>query len=101
MNYNKILEDLDLQLNVIEYDIDNMCDASNFPLTKEKRKKLSDAYDRREKLGNLYNKILEQEDKKSIAYYEDVASHGIQEDEDDYVESEDPYIPNIHEDQWS
>ncbi len=77
MNYNRILEDLDLQLNVIEYDIDNMSDASNFPLTKEKRKKLSDAYDRREKLGNLYNKILEREDKKSIAYYEDVASHGI------------------------
>ena len=101
MNYHKILEDLDLQLNVIEYDIDNMSDASNFPLTKEKRKKLSDAYDRREKLGNLYNKILEQEDKKSIAYYEDVASHGMQEDEDDYVESEDPHIPSIHEDQWN
>ena len=78
MNYNRILEDLDLQLNVIEYDIDNMSDASNFPLTKEKRKKLSDAYDRREKLGNLYNKILEQENEKSIAYYEDVASHGMQ-----------------------
>ena len=71
------------------------------PLTKEKRKILSDAYDRREKLGNLYNKILEREDKKSIAYYEDVASHGMQEDEDDYVESEDPHIPSIHEDQWS
>ena len=83
MNYNKILEDLDLQLNVIEYDIDNMSDASNFPLTKEKRKKLSDAYDRREKLGNLYNKILEREN------------------EDDYVESEDPHIPSIHEDRWN
>ena len=101
MNYNKILEDLDLKLNIAQYEIDNMCDVSNFPLTKEKRKILSDAYDRREKLGNLYNKILEREDKKSIAYYEDVASHGIQEDEDDYVESEDPYIPSIHEDQWS
>ena len=40
MNYHKILEDLDLQLNVIEYDIDNMCDASNFPLTPEKKKKV-------------------------------------------------------------
>lgn len=77
MNYNKILEDLDLKLNIAEYEIDNMCDVSNFPLTKEKRKILSDAYDRREKLGNLYNKILEREDKKRIAYYEDVASHGI------------------------
>ena len=78
MNYNKILEDLDLKLNIAEYEIDNMCDVSNFPLTKEKRKILSDAYDRREKLGNLYNKILEQENEKSIAYYEDVASHGMQ-----------------------
>ena len=65
MNYNKILEDLDLKLNIAEYEIDNMCDVSNFPLTKEKRKILSDAHDRREKLGNLYNKILERKDKWS------------------------------------
>ena len=45
MNYYNIIEKLDLKLNVIQYDIDNMCDASNFPLTKEKRKKLSDLYD--------------------------------------------------------
>ena len=56
---------------------------------------------REERINNLINKIIEREDKKSIAYYEDVASHGMQEDEDDYVESEDPHIPNIHEDQWS
>ena len=37
MNYNKILEDLDLKLNIAEYEIDNMCDVSNFPLTKEKK----------------------------------------------------------------
>ena len=65
MNYHKILEDLDRKLDVVQYEIDNMCDVSNFPLTKEKRKILSDAYDRREKLGNLYNKILERKDKWS------------------------------------
>ena len=86
MNYHKILEDLDLQLNVIEYDIDNMCDASNFPLTPEKRKKLSDLYNRRDKLDNLHDLI-----------YDKIGGGSGY----DYHECEDPHIPSIHEDQWS
>ena len=86
MNYHKILEDLDLQLNVIEYDIDNMCDASNFPLTKEKRKKLSGLYNRKDKLENLHD----------LDYDKIGGGSGY-----DYHECEDPHIPNIHEDQWS
>ena len=86
MNYHKIIEDLDLKLNVIQYDIDNICDPSNFPLTKEKRKKLSDLYDIQVKTENLF----------SLVY--DKINGGS---DYDYNECEDPHIPSIHEDQWS
>ena len=59
MNYHKIIEDLDLKLNVIQYDIDNICDPSNFPLTKEKRKKLSDLYDIQVKTENLFSLVYD------------------------------------------
>ena len=86
MNYHKIIEDLDLKLNVIQYDIDNICDPSNFPLTKEKRKKLSDLYDIQVKTENLF----------SLVYDKINGGSGY-----DYNECEDPHIPSIHEDQWS
>ena len=86
MNYYNIIEKLDLKLNVIQYDIDNMCDASNFPLTKEKRKKLSGLYNRKDKLENLHD----------LVYDKIGGGSGY-----DYHECEDPHIPSIHEDQWS
>ena len=86
MNYHKIIEDLDLKLNVIQYDIDNICDPSNFPLTKEKRKQLSDLYDIQVKTENLF----------SLVYDKINGGSGY-----DYNECEDPHIPSIHEDQWS
>ena len=92
MDYKKILEDLDMQLSVVEYEISEICDKNNFPLEENKKRELTDLYVRSEKLGNLFNKIVEQEDRASMAYFED---------EDDYVESEDAYIPSIHNDQYS
>ena len=86
MNYYNIIEKLDLKLNVIQYDIDNMCDASNFPLTKEKRKKLSGLYNRKDKLENLHD----------LVYDKIGGGSGY-----DYHECQDPHIPSIHEDQWS
>ena len=86
MNYYNIIEKLDLKLNVIQYDIDNICDPSNFPLTKEKRKKLSDLYDIQVKTENLF----------SLVYDKINGGSGY-----DYNECEDPHIPSIHEDQWS
>ena len=77
MNYKKILEDLDMQLSIVEYEINEICDKNNFPLDEYKKRKLTDLYVRSEKLGNLFNKIVEQEDRASMAYFEDVASHGI------------------------
>ena len=86
MNYHKIIEDLDLKLNVIQHDIDNICDPSNFPLTKEKRKKLSDLYDIQVKTENLF----------SLVYDKINGGSGY-----DYHECQDPHIPSVHEDQWS
>ena len=75
MNYKKILEDLDMQLSLVEYEISEICDKNNFPLDEYKKRKLTDLYVRSEKLGNLFNKIVEQEDRASMAYFEDVASN--------------------------
>ena len=92
MNYNKILEDLDLELTVIDVDITEISDKSNFPLKADIKEKLTALYNRQDKLGNLYNKIIEREDRISMTYFED---------QDDYVESDDAYIPSIHNDQFS
>jgi len=92
MNYNKILEDLDLELTVIDVDITEISDKSNFPLKADIKEKLTALYNRQDKLGNLYNKIIEREDRISMTYFED---------QDDYVESDDAYIPSIHDDQFS
>ena len=92
MDYKKILENLDMELSIVEYEISEVCDKNNFPLEESKKRKLTDLYVRSEKLGNLFNKIVEKEDRASMAYFED---------EDDYVESEDAYIPSIHNDQYS
>ena len=86
MNYHKILKELDRKLDIVQYEIDNMCDVHNFPLTPEKRKILSDAYARRDKLDNLHDLI-----------YDKIGGGSGY----DYHECEDPHIPNIHEDQWS
>lgn len=92
MDYNKVLEKLDLELTVIDVDITEISDKSNFPLKADTRKKLTALYERQDKLGNLYNKIIEREDRISMTYFED---------QDDYVESDDAYIPSIHNDQFS
>jgi len=86
MNYNKILEDLDLELTVIDVDITEISDKSNFPLKADIKEKLTALYNRQDKLGNLFNKVLDK----------------IKEEEEtDYVESDDAYIPSIHNDQFS
>ena len=77
MDYNKVLEDLDLELTVIDVDITELSDKSNFPLKADIKEKLTALYNRQDKLGNLYNKIIEREDRISMAYFEDVASHGM------------------------
>jgi endonuclease III-like uncharacterized protein len=67
MDYKKILEDLDLQLSIVEYEINEICDKNNFPLDEYKKRTLTDLYVRSEKLGNLFNKIVEQKNKLKIA----------------------------------
>ena len=65
MNYKKLLDNLDMQLSIVEYEIEEICDKSNFPLNEYKKRRLTDLYVRSEKLGNLFNKIVEQNKKNS------------------------------------
>ena len=86
MNYHELLDNLDLQLTIVQVDIEELSDKSNFPLKADTRKKLTALYTREDKLGNLFNKVLDK----------------IKEEEEtDYVESDDAYIPSIHNDQFS
>ena len=41
MDYKKILEDLDMQLSLVEYEINEICDKNNFPLDEYKKRKLT------------------------------------------------------------
>jgi len=86
MNYYNLQDNLDLQLSIVQVDIEQLCDKSNFPLKEDVRKKLTALYIREEKLNNLFNKVLDKIRK---------------EEETDYIESEDAYIPSIHNDQFS
>ena len=86
MNYYNLQDNLDLQLSIVQVDIEQLCDKSNFPLKEDVRKKLTALYIREEKLNNLFNKVLDKIRK---------------EEETDYIESEDGYIPSIHNDQFS
>jgi len=86
MNYYNLQDNLDLQLSIVQVDIEQLCDKSNFPLKEDVRKKLTALYIREEKLNNLSNKVLDKIRK---------------EEETDYIESEDAYIPSIHNDQFS
>ena len=86
MNYYNLQDNLDLQLSIVQVDIEQLCDKSNFPLKEDVRKKLTALYLREEKLNNLSNKVLDKIRK---------------EEETDYIESEDAYIPSIHNDQFS
>ena len=86
MNYYNLQDNLDLQLSIVQVDIEELSDKSNFPLKADTIEKLTALYNRQDKLGNLFNKILDK----------------IKADEDDgYVESDDPYIPSIHDDQFT
>tara|TARA_R100001086_G_scaffold51955_1_gene23182 strand:- start:443 stop:703 length:261 start_codon:yes stop_codon:yes gene_type:complete len=86
MNYHKILKELDRELDIAQCEIENFRMSDADPLTPEKRTKLNDLYNRRDKLDNLHDLI-----------YDKIGGGSGY----DYHECEDPHIPSIHEDQWS